>query len=152
VLESLSNRYWQLSRWDDAERCLKREIKFSPEFKTYDRLSNLYKKQGKRELWRATLDEYLQEHESFGLEHARIQVRIADDLMAHREPEQALPYAVAAAETYAAWALLCAHRCYDALEDWENAKNKGEDSAELERIYLTLETEHNRRVKNKIPH
>jgi hypothetical protein len=44
------------------------------------------------------------------------------------------------------------HKRRKALEDWENAKNKGEDSAELERIYLTLEAEHNRRVKNKIPH
>ena len=44
------------------------------------------------------------------------------------------------------------HKRRKALEDWENAKNKGEDSDELERIYLTLEAEHNRRVKNKIPH
>jgi hypothetical protein len=44
------------------------------------------------------------------------------------------------------------HKRRKALEDWENAKNKGEDSDELERIYLTLEAEHKRRVKNKIPH
>jgi hypothetical protein len=44
------------------------------------------------------------------------------------------------------------HKRREALESWENAKNKGEDSAELERIYQTLEAEHNRRLKNKIPH
>lgn len=44
------------------------------------------------------------------------------------------------------------HKRREALEAWENAKNKGEDSAELERVYLTLEAEHNRRLKNKIPH
>ena len=44
------------------------------------------------------------------------------------------------------------HKRRKALEDWENAKNKGEESDELERVDLTLEAEHNRRVKNKIPH
>ena len=44
------------------------------------------------------------------------------------------------------------HKRREALEAWENAKNKGEESDELERVYLTLEAEHNRRLKNKIPH
>ena len=44
------------------------------------------------------------------------------------------------------------HKRRKALEDFETAKNEGKDSAELERIYQTLEAEHNRRVKNKIPH
>lgn len=45
------------------------------------------------------------------------------------------------------------HKRREALEAWENAKNKGEENgAELERIYQTLEAEHNRRLKNKIPH
>ncbi len=44
------------------------------------------------------------------------------------------------------------HKRREALEAFENAKNKGEDSAELERVYKTLEAEHNRRLKNKIPH
>jgi hypothetical protein len=39
-----------------------------------------------------------------------------------------------------------------ALDAFQEAKNKGEDSAELERVYQTLEAEHNRRLKNKIPH
>jgi hypothetical protein len=44
------------------------------------------------------------------------------------------------------------HKRRKALEAFEDAKNRGEDSTELERIYQTLEAEHNRRVKNKIPH
>lgn len=44
------------------------------------------------------------------------------------------------------------HKRREALEAMTEAKNKGEDSAELERVYQTLEAEHNRRVKNKIPH
>ena len=44
------------------------------------------------------------------------------------------------------------HKRKEALEKFEEAKNKGEDSAELEEKYKTLEAEHNRRVKNNIPH
>ncbi len=44
------------------------------------------------------------------------------------------------------------HKRSEALEAFQEAKNRGEDSAELERAYQTLEAEHNRRVKNKIPH
>ena len=44
------------------------------------------------------------------------------------------------------------HKRKAALEAYEEAKNKGEESAELERIYETYEGEHNRRLKNHIPH
>ena len=36
--------------------------------------------------------------------------------------DQALPYALEAAETWAARGLLVAHRCYDGMQDWENAE------------------------------
>lgn len=44
------------------------------------------------------------------------------------------------------------HKRREALEAMTEAKNKGEDSNELERVYNTLEAEHNRRLKNNIPH
>jgi hypothetical protein len=44
------------------------------------------------------------------------------------------------------------HKRREALEAFEEAKNKGEDANELEEKYKTLEAEHNRRVKNHIPH
>jgi hypothetical protein len=44
------------------------------------------------------------------------------------------------------------HKRREALEAMTEAKNKGEDSNELERAYQVLEAEHNRRLKNKIPH
>lgn len=45
------------------------------------------------------------------------------------------------------------HKRREALEAYENAKNKGEEGIfELEEKYKTLEAEHNRRVKNHIPH
>lgn len=44
------------------------------------------------------------------------------------------------------------HKRREALEAMTEAKNKGEDSNELERAYQVLEAEHNRRLKNNIPH
>ena len=44
------------------------------------------------------------------------------------------------------------HKRSAALEAYQEAKNRGEDSAELERVYKTFEAEHNRRLKNQIPH
>jgi len=44
------------------------------------------------------------------------------------------------------------HKRSEALEAFQEAKNRGEDSAELERVYKTFEDEHNRRLKNQIPH
>ena len=44
------------------------------------------------------------------------------------------------------------HRRKEALEAYQEAKNKGEESADLERTYQDLEAEYNRRLKNKLPH
>ncbi|MCA0458010.1 MAG: hypothetical protein LCI00_28850 [Chloroflexi bacterium] len=44
------------------------------------------------------------------------------------------------------------HRRKEALEAYQEAKNKGKESADLERAYQDLEAEHNRRLKNKLPH
>lgn len=40
----------------------------------------------------------------------------------------------------------------EALQAFQEAKNKGEERAELERAYQDLEDEHNRRLKNNLPH
>src|SRR4051812_8195012 len=42
--------------------------------------------------------------------------------MSDRKWEKAQPYAEAAAETWAAWAMQCAVRCYEGLKDWERAE------------------------------
>ena len=44
------------------------------------------------------------------------------------------------------------HKRREALEAFENAKNRGEDSTELEEKYKILEAEHNRRLKHHLPH
>src|SRR5262249_35244557 len=87
----------------------------------YRGLANLYKRQGKPEEWKATLDEYLQQGEQ-DLQHARIRVDIAEELMAGKKWKEAQPYAEEAAQTGAAWAMLCANQCYEGLGEWDQAE------------------------------
>ncbi len=44
------------------------------------------------------------------------------------------------------------NRRKEALQAFQDAKNKGEEHADLERAYQDLEAEHNRRLQNKLPH
>lgn len=44
------------------------------------------------------------------------------------------------------------HRRKEALEAFQEAKNMGKESADLERAYKDLEAEHNRRLQNQLPH
>ena len=121
VLLTLAYQYGDMKRWDDAERCLRAVIRISPDFRVYQQLAKNYKAQGRRDEWKATLDEFLQNEER-GLEHATVRVEIARDLMARGEYKAAWPYAEAAAQTWAAWAMLCAADCAEGLDDWENAE------------------------------
>ena len=51
-----------------------------------------------------------------------MRVEIAEHLMAKKDFAKAKPYADAAAETYAGWAMLCAARCEEGLGEWEAAE------------------------------
>ena len=70
----------------------------------------------------ATLDEFLAKTEPAGLEHAKLQVDIANDLMKRGRFADAKKYAEAAAETWAGWAMICASECNEKLKDWERAE------------------------------
>lgn len=72
--------------------------------------------------WRATLDEFLEQPEA-GLGHAQVRVDIAYWLMKSGKWREAEPYAAAAAETWAAWAMRCATECYAGLEDWDRSES-----------------------------
>lgn len=121
VQRVLANRYLQASQFEDAERCLVRRLKASPSLGAHVHFANFYKGRGRIEEWRAVLEQFL-EQPSYGLEHARVRVMIAEEHMARQEWEKALPYAVAAAESWSGWSMQCAARCYEGLEDWENAE------------------------------
>lgn len=121
VLRGLAQLYSQRKRDADADRCWKAYLKRSPDFVGYRGLADLYKRQGKSDQWKATLDEYLQQGEQ-DLQHARVRVDIAEQLMADKKWREAKPYADEAAQTGAAWTMLCANKCYEGLGQWDEAE------------------------------
>ena len=81
----------------------------------------MFKAQGKIDQWLATLEEYLKQPVQ-DLSHVQLRVEVANHLMDLRKYKEAEPYAAKAAETFAAWAIVCAIDCYEGLEDWEKAE------------------------------
>lgn len=123
LLQALAMKYTELKRYDDARWALAAYIRQTPDLWAYKTLADNYKAQGDLEKWRGTLKEYLEATtDERGLDHARIQVDLAEDLMRRKKWAEARPYADAAAETWAGWAIQCAARCAEALEDWEAAE------------------------------
>jgi tetratricopeptide (TPR) repeat protein len=117
VFRALGNRYAELGRPQDAIRCLQRAMSASPDKTAYEALAHVYKAQGDMVRWQAILDEYLTQ-ESFGLDHAQVQVEIARYFMSLKHWKKAQPYADAAAETWAEWAMRCASECHQGLGNW----------------------------------
>jgi hypothetical protein len=121
-LAALARQYGKLGRLDDAERYLVRYIKRSPDLWAVEQLADAYKAKGNLRQWRATLDAFLENVEDNRLDHAKVQVAIATELMnAHRYTE-ARPYADAAAISWASWAMECAQRCAEGRRDWKTAE------------------------------
>lgn len=129
VLAALGMKYSTLKQYDDAERCLKAYLRLSPDRAGYQQLASNYKAQNDLVRWKETLDNYLKT-EDLGLDHARIRVDMAKHFMSRKEWDKAKPYAEAAAETAAAWAMMCAAECNEALKDWDAAEKYVRDTAE----------------------
>ncbi len=122
LIGALGRRYSQVKQYDKAREYLERYIGESPEHWAYERLAKNYREQGNTAQWLATLDQYLAAGEDHGLEHAKIRVEVADYYMSKGQWDKAQPYAEAAAETWAGWAMQCAVRCYEGMKDWERAE------------------------------
>jgi hypothetical protein len=121
VSKALSIRYAQLGQFADAERCLKRYVELSPDQWGYQYLADNYWRQKQPDKWKEALDESLN-HEDFALSHAQTQVKLARYFMEKKDWDQALPYAHAAAQTGAAWAMMCAAECYESLQQWDESE------------------------------
>jgi lipopolysaccharide biosynthesis regulator YciM len=121
VQKSFAAHYMKKGKTGDAIRCLKRSTELSPDSWGFRTLAKLYAEQNDRVAWKETLDAYLQQPD-YGLGHARAQVEIARYLMGLEDHQQALPYAEAAAETYAEWGMEVLIDCYTELEEWEKAE------------------------------
>jgi hypothetical protein len=121
VMNALADRYFLLKKYDDAERCAKRQVEAAPGFAGYQLLAKVYQAKNDRIRWKQTLDKAL-ELPPAGLEHARIRNDIAIDLLEHSEFRDAVVYADAAAESYSEWSLLTDARCHEMLGEWKKSE------------------------------
>ena len=123
LLKALALKYTEMGKYEQARPILEEYIRESPEPWAYEKLADNFKALGKMEDYRAALKKCLEEStDERGLDHARVQVKLAKDLMKQKKWNEARPYAEAAAQTWAGWAMLCAASCAEAMEDWEAAE------------------------------
>jgi tetratricopeptide (TPR) repeat protein len=121
VLGALGRRYAQFAQHEDARRCLEASIALSPDPWAFEALAASHRAAGHNDLWRTTLERVLEQEDS-GLDHARIRVEIAKDFMSRKEWDKAVPYAEAAAQSWASWAMECAVQCYEGQTDFRRAE------------------------------
>ncbi|MGA2583556.1 MAG: hypothetical protein ABSG31_09795 [Tepidisphaeraceae bacterium] len=104
-------------------------VKISPDRKTYEELANCYLDAGDEATWLATMKEALQQ-EDYALDHATENVDIAVHFVAKGQYLTALPYADAAADSGAAWALEYDAHCHTAVGDYATADKLLSDDAD----------------------
>jgi hypothetical protein len=102
------------------EPCLNAYIKVSPDYEAFNALAHIYREEGDEERWKSTLDAFLDQPDH-GLEHARVRVQIARSYMQQQRWADAAPYAEAAAQSYAEWAMRCAFECYESMGELDKA-------------------------------
>jgi tetratricopeptide (TPR) repeat protein len=116
----IGRRHVADKRTADAIRCWKRWVELSPSGDSFQQLAGQYRDSGDDDRWRATLEASLKEEDT-GLYHAQARVDLARYYMKKKDFKRAEPYAMAAAESWAEWALLCAAECKEGLERWDEA-------------------------------
>ena len=122
LLAALGRHYSRTKQYDEAQKALTRYVRQSPDAWAYEMIAANYKAKGDAARWKETLDDYLANVEDYGLDHARVRVQIADHFMEQKRWAEARPFAEAAAQTWAAWAMECAARCAEGSGDWDRAE------------------------------
>lgn len=123
VQAALATQYFKEEQFADAQRCLRALLDRSKDWWAYEKLAAIQKQQGDLAGWQATLEESLGQPD-YGLYHARARVELADHFLQQGDVQKAIPYAEAAAETGACWAMQCASRVHeqagnlDESEEW----------------------------------
>lgn len=134
VLEALATQYsiTSANNPEDREaagRCWKNLAEIEPSFRTYRLLAQHFLHTGDREKWKQTLQDSLK-FQSFGLESAGVNQELADWYMSQRDFVKARPFAMAAADSYSSWGLMCGARCLEGLQDWEECEKLVRANAE----------------------
>lgn len=129
VLWGLGRRHLSDGRQADAIRCWKRWAELSPSGEAFLALAQLYQGAGDLARWQSTLEDSLEIPDT-GLYHAQARVDLARYHMNRGDFKRAEPYATAAAESGAGWALLCAADCQVGLNNWDEANRLFEANAD----------------------
>ena len=130
VLEALARQYRRLERRTDARRVLRACCDRSMDYWPWMTLAYLYREDGDVPRWQGMLETYLTQVEEENLEHAHIRDELARYFMSVGEFSTALPYAEAAAESQASWAMEGAALANEGLQRWSAAEQWYRRSAE----------------------
>jgi|GEM_PF-2663452 len=122
VMNALARRYYEMKRYDDAERCAKRETELAPSYAAYRLLASTYKAKQDDAHWKATLDQAvkLPGHE---IERTQLQNDVALVLLEQDRVKEAVVYADAAAKSGSTGRLMTAARCHELLDEWDQAEH-----------------------------
>lgn len=121
VIRALVPRLRQAHRHSQAVELCERYIAVAPAQWPFDQLAEMYLQQGQEDKWLATRERQLRVQD-YGLDHARVRVQIARHFMDQQDFQRALPYAEAAAESWASWAMWSAAICNEGVGDWDRAE------------------------------
>ncbi len=126
VLQALAERYEKLEPEGEAnrtlaERAFVRMTEVDNSFESSNALASYYWRHENQERWKEVTIAALA-LPSYGLEDSLACSRLADWMMDRGEWNEAKPYAVRAAESYATAGLQSAARCMEGLEEWQAAE------------------------------
>ncbi len=120
VQRAVGARHLADKRYDDAARCYRRWVELSPDAPASQGLARVYRAAGDDARWLATMEASLKLEDN-GLEHAAVRFRLAEHFMLKKDFARAAPYALAAAETGAGWAMIQAAECQVELKEFDSA-------------------------------
>lgn len=117
---AFATKYSELKEFDKAEPYWRAYLRVAPDAWAYRKLAENYLAAGHEDKWLQTMKEQLKQPD-YALDHASIETDIAEHYMEKGDYRTAQPYADAAAESYAYFALDCDARCHEGLKNWDHA-------------------------------
>ena len=118
----LGFRYAQLGDHNEALRCYLAANELLPRHMDYLRMSQAFYSAGQFDQWQEELEHALEVTENIKLRHARINLSLAKGLSVQGKFREARSFAVKAADSYAAWALVDASKILESLSEWKESE------------------------------
>ncbi len=120
---ALGDKYLLFGEHEKARYYFQKTITVEPSKAAYRGLAKCYLDENDLDGYVATLKEFIQLGQDFGLDRAALAREAASTLMERRSLERALPFAEEAASSYSAWGLQCAAACYEGLGKYDDAES-----------------------------